>query len=118
MTTGNLFQSLFDAPASSRGFLRFHDGYVEFVGQETGRITILGGRTVPGLGTVLTLHEEGHSYWSGRGQRGYSGARVQVVLIQRSDDGLTRYVDMGSHELLRTAADRAVKTNVIKERLT
>jgi len=86
MTPTTIFQSLWDAPLSARGFMSIstHDE-VTFNGLQHGELSIIGLRNVAGLGTTLTIHEKGSTHWTGRGMKpSYNGASIITILI--SDD--------------------------------
>jgi len=86
MTPTTIFQSLWDAQYSARGFMSVssHDE-VSFNGMQHGELSILGMRDVPGLGRTLTIHEKGRTHWAGRGMKQtYDGASIVTVLIEEN----------------------------------
>lgn len=80
--TSEIFAKLWDAPASTRGWMNVEAR--KFWGQEGGRCSILSLRNTPGLGLVATVHEEGGSYWAGRSMKsGYAPAQVHTILLDQ-----------------------------------
>jgi len=98
-TTTTVFQSLWDAQYSARGFLGIsaHDE-VTFNGMQHGELSIIGYREVPGLGLTLTIHEKGSSHWTGRGMKPkYDGATIITILVEDTLYGggtSRRYVEL------------------------
>lgn len=112
----DVFQMLWDAPLSSRGTMRFGGG-VDVFGLEHGALSVIGAQEVPGLGTVLVLHEEGRKYWSSRGAQGYAGASVWTVLVESVpvttmplSSLSSRYVRLADVSLPRNADERLERT--------
>src|SRR6187431_2043649 len=87
LITSPVFDALWDAPMSDRGFLRVNGprSTVTLQGLDCGKTTALSIRTDEVLGGhVVVLHTEGSSYWVGRTMaRSYAGAEVQTVLVER-----------------------------------
>jgi hypothetical protein len=107
-TTTSTFQSLWDAPMSSRGWLTLRDNDVRMNGMETGTITLLNLNEVTGLGLVGTFHETGHSYWAMRtGPRGYAAASVFTAVLEPTEERSYRYVRLNQTELYGNDAGRA-----------
>lgn len=93
--------------SGSRGWLRIdQDGEVRISGQETGRLTIIARNETPQLGLVLVLHEEGRSYWSARGERGYAPSSYLTVLLGSHHEGAWQYVALVDSEPPKNAQER------------
>lgn len=120
----SLFQSLWDTPMCTRGrlSLKTNGSEVSLAGLDHNKVTILAAGELPGLGMVLTLHEEGGQYWVGRGMTpGYAGATTYSVLLDEpgSVPGIGyRYVRLSTPvEVKMSAVDRKRRTQKIVSRL-
>jgi len=112
-TNAAVFNTLWDAPMSTRGFLSFKaDHTVSFNGLQHGKATIIGSSKVPGLGTVLVVHEEGTTYWSGRGVKpGYAAAQVHTILLDELASRFgVRYVQLHGTTLPKNAVERETRS--------
>lgn len=124
-TTTTVFETLWDAPMSARGFIRLTPSTVTLVGQQTGKVTALSIRPNEALGgNVVVLHTEGASYWRGRGEQGYAPASVQTVLVQSEPkstgvgEAVYRYVVLSqADDVKSTAPARALLTQHVAKRL-
>lgn len=122
-----VFENLWDTPLNRRGHIRFNKprNTVSLVGLATGKVTALSSTYVEGLGGhVIVLHVAGSSYWAGRGDRGYAGATVLTVLVEREPRGLGggeasyRYVELSRAVETKANADaREAATAKVIERL-
>lgn len=114
--TVHTFAALWEA-SHHRGWLSFeHDGTVNLHGAQTGRIHAVDLQEVRGLGWLLTMHEAGHDYWSGRGSRGHAPASYRVVLVEPTADHM-RYVWLTDFEPYGNAKARAAKSIGLRDRL-
>lgn len=114
--TVHQFTALWDASVSRRGFLSFsRQAAVTLEGQSVGLMRAVDLRDVAGLGWVLTIHEAGHSYWSGRGQRGHAGQSYRVVVVEPSPDYM-RYVELANFDVVNPS-DRVEASTKIRDRL-
>lgn len=118
------FDLLWGYPGSTRGYLSLGNTSVTFHGQAQGKATAIGASTVGGLGRLLVVHEEGHSYWASRGDRGYAPARIHTLLIESTSHdpdhhvtGDYRYVELTDTELIPSQHARATKHASIITRL-
>lgn len=121
----DVFQALWDAPLSSRGFLSFnYDGKsLRRHGLDHKTITLLGITNVPGLGVTLTCHEKGGTHWTGRGmKRNYDSAQAYTLLVARKPEdkpGIFRYIVVGGYVSYNTsAAERECHTQIIGGQLS
>lgn len=107
-----LFNTLWDAPMSTRGFftLNTRDNTVEVSGLKTGKTTVIGWATTPGLGMVVTLHEEGGKHWARRGEQTSHPASTYTILVEQTDRFTFRYVRLSTPVESTNAATRAAKT--------
>jgi hypothetical protein len=105
-----LFDELWSAPMSRRGWVKFDQqtGEVELVGMKHGTTTLTGVNRVPGLGLVLTLHEVGGSHWAARGARNTHPSAMSTILLgSRMTDGRAyRYVALSDNFMVRNNAER------------
>lgn len=107
-TTTEVFQAAWDAPMSHRGHMSLrYDGSIVFSGLDTGELTLIDHKEVPGVGTILVVHEKGSSHWTGRGMaQSYSGAEVHTILVERKDTYGYRYVTLASVPAKSSEAER------------
>jgi hypothetical protein len=104
------FATLWDAPMSRRGWVTFDDrtGEVNLVGMQHGFTTIIGAKEVPGLGTVLTLHEVGGSHWAARGVRATHPSSISTILLGAKKEGgrSFKYVALGDNFIPKNDSER------------
>jgi hypothetical protein len=118
--TDAVWGALWAAPGSNRGWLRIKSDHVEIMGEDHDRATIIGARTTPGLGTVITVHMEGGTHWAGRGMRGTHPARVMTFVIRPSGHAPNQfgYVELGPRATASgNAASRSETTARIRTTL-
>jgi hypothetical protein len=120
----DIFQTLWDAPLSTRGtiLIRPRGGEpvyeIKVSGLEHGKITLIHVNDVSGLGTVATFHEEGRTYWAGRGsKRGYAPASVWTALLEDRGSESWRYVRLTDTDLPRNLEDRHQRNDTFADRL-
>lgn len=122
-----VFDDLWAAPMSDRGRITFDErqGTVNLEGMQTGKVTALSARPNDVLGgTVVILHEEGSSYFVGRGIQGYAPAQTRAILVElrpSSNGGgqaTFRYVSLSNYaEVKGNAAHRQTLTEGVISRI-
>jgi hypothetical protein len=93
------FQAIWDTALVERGWLHVgYDGTMTLNGREHGPLSLLTMRDWPVLGgSIVTVHEKGMTYWSGRGMRSYAPAEVHTYLVHPTTDPRGfRYVRLAS----------------------
>lgn len=126
-TFTTVFETLWDAPMSNRGFVRFNAkrNTVTLQGLQSGKVTAVSIRPNPVLGgNIVVLHEEGGSYFVGRGMQGYAAASLQTVVVESeprsyvNGEASYRYVVLSqSDEAKSSATLRQTSTAKVIERL-
>lgn len=106
-----LFDALWAAPLSTRGFVRFDRelGTIEFVGIQHSTAVVLGAQMVPGLGLTLTTRRSAGHHWAARGVRGSHPASVETILLRDPVEGRSeprRYVLLSHSELGKNDEER------------
>lgn len=113
MTTKIDFETLWAQPLTNRGHLSATDGAVKLHGMETGKLSLASLQT----DGIASIHEEGTSYWSGRGMRSYAGAGYRTVVIENVEafvNGRTsRYVELAHFDAPRNASERTERTTTL-----
>lgn len=125
--TASVFDSLWETTMSDRGFVSFdaRTNTVDLQGLHTGKVTALSARLNEVLdGYVTVLHEEGGSYFVGRGMQSYAGATTRTILVEQeprsigSGQATYRYVTLSSPVETKTnTALRSASTQLVIERL-
>lgn len=122
MTT-EVFEAMWDAPLSQRGWIAFNTntGAVKMRGLDHKALTLVGQENVPGLGTVLTLHEKGGTHWVGRGiARAVDPASIHTILlgpVGKAEPNVFRYVRLTNTVVPGNQAERTDHSTLAVNRL-
>ena len=122
MNNQSIFQGLWEAPGSQRGWFQVTRNGIAFRGLDHAELSILNARNVPGLGVVLMIHEKGRQYWAARGMQRYAGASYTTIIVEESERTLNtaqyRYVVLNADIPVKSDASlRDEKTALYVERL-